>query len=133
MPGKRQNAMDSHLKELEEIYSAVAMAFWEKNLDGIAKYIAEDWTGEYGGHTVKKSDLVGNVREQLETLDHIDWPRTLSIVSVEGDKLTIRSEGTYRAVKKENGEQVEMKLANEDTWQKGPQGWLNIYSQSLEA
>ncbi len=96
------------------------------------KYVSPAWTGEFGGSAVTRDQLVENVRNQLQTFDEITWPRTISNPRTDGDKLTVRAEGPYQAVKQDTREPVQMQLANDDTWQKGPNGWLNIYSKALE-
>jgi hypothetical protein len=51
---------------------------------------------------------------------------------MESDKLTVRAEGPYQALKAGSQEQIQMQLVNDDTWHKGPSGWQNIYSKALE-
>lgn len=124
--------MENELDELRTIYAQVNVAFQNKDLDGITKYISPDWTGAFGGGPVTRDQLVDNVRNQLQNFDQISWPRTISDPRAEGDKLTVRAEGPYRAVKADSREPVHMELANEDTWRKGPTGWQNIYSRAIE-
>lgn len=124
--------MENQLDELRAIYEDVNQAFQNKDLDGITKYISPDWTGEFGGGAVTRDPLVENVRNQLQNFDEISWPRTISHPRTDGNKLTVRAEGPYKAVKADSREPIQMDLANEDTWQKGPNGWQNIYSKALE-
>ncbi|CAN5369804.1 hypothetical protein BH11ARM1_BH11ARM1_08300 [soil metagenome] len=118
--------------ELQEIYDEIGRAFAAKDLDGLSKFIDQSWTGEMGSDTVSREQLLENISGQFARLRDIYWPRTLSYERVEGDQVTVRAIGVYRAFELKDGEQVEMKLANDDTWVNGPDGWRNVHSVSIE-
>ena len=124
--------MENELEELKEIYSEIEVAFRNKDLNGIAKYISPEFTGAHGTHTFTRDQLLENVRSQFQDFDDISWPRRIGDVHTDGDKVTVRAEGTYRAVRSDTREPVQMELANHDTWRKGPDGWQNIHSTGLE-
>ena len=123
--------MEDQLEELRAIYSEIETAFRTKDLDGVAKYISTSFTGAHGEHTVTRDDLLENVRTQFQDYDDISWPRRIGDAHTEGDKITVRAEGTYRAIKAENQEPIKMELANHDTWQDGPEGWQCVHSTGL--
>jgi ketosteroid isomerase-like protein len=123
---------DNKLKEIEAAYAELDKAFRNKDLDTVARYTASDWKGTASGKAITREQLTEHVRSQFETLDNISWPRTVSLLADADEKVVIRAAGTYTAVKRENGEPIELELSNDDTWTRGPKGWQITRSVSVE-
>ena len=127
-----EKAMANEIEELTPIYDEIAEAFRHKDLEAIAKYISSDWTGAHGENKVTRDQLLENVASQFKDFNDISWPRTLSNPRFDGDNVTVRAAGTYRAMKADSGEPFEMELANDDSWRKGQDGWQSVFSTGLE-
>lgn len=120
------------LKAIETKYAEIDEAFRSKDLDTVARHIAPNWVGTAGGKTVTRDQLMENVWHQFETLDNISWHREIELVGAEGELVTVRAVGVFRATKRESGEPLELNLANDDTWTNGPGGWQVTRSVGVE-
>jgi hypothetical protein len=128
---KPQTVAESEIAELQAIYESIAEAFERRDLDGVMKFIGPDWEGEANGKIVTREDLKGHVEGQFRDLTDIHWPRTVSLPRADGDRLTVRAAGIYRARKAGSGEPVEMDLTNDDTWVRTDSGWQNVHSRAI--
>ena len=123
---------DERIRKVEAAYAEIDEAFRNKDLDAVARHTAPDWSGTTGEKTVTRDQLLENVRMQFETLENISWNRTVNLVSADDDRIVAKATGVFRAVKRANGDPVELNLANEDTWRRGPTGWQVSHSVALE-
>jgi ketosteroid isomerase-like protein len=123
--------METVTHELQGVYDQVSAAFRAKDLDRVMRFIHPDWVGEAQGQRVTREELQAHVAHQFATLDDIDWPRTISDLRPDGDQVTVRSSGPYRARNAETGEPVELQLTNDDRWIHTDAGWLNIHSVAI--
>jgi hypothetical protein len=125
--------MDNSRKtELEGVYRLLDMAFQKKNLEGIASYVAQEWTGRANDQSVSRDQLIENVRGQFERFNDIRWERTIEPLREDNGEFTVRASGIYRAVEADSGKTVEMMLVNDDTWAKRAGGWQIVRSISVE-
>jgi hypothetical protein len=120
------------LETIEDRYQEIEKAFHDKDLEAVASHIAPGWTGEAKGERVTREQLLGNVRNQFETLDDISWPRTITLISATDTEAVVKAVGDYCATKADTGEPFEMHLANQDTWTLGPGGWQVSGSLALD-
>ena len=115
-------------QELEANYAAIEKAFQDKDIDGIARFLAPDFAvHQKDGTTVSRDQALAGMKLQMQTMEDMSWHRRVTKLERDGDVATATVEGTLRAtLKTPDGRPVpiDMEIVATDVWVQTAKGWL---------
>ncbi len=120
-------------RQLEGYYAEVDAAFRRKDIQGIARFLTDDFVAyERGGTKVARAETVAGFARMLETLRDIRWERKVRSLRVEGDRATATVHGVFEATALgADGGPFAFDITAEDVWVRSGETWKTQCARSL--
>jgi len=121
-------APDKVSKQLEANYAAITVAFQHNDLNGIAKFLASDFTAhDIGGVAHLRSEVLKDFKTQMAIVKDVTWVRKVTNLSMSGKTALVTVSGKFNGwLMGANGkkQKIELLATAKDSWVDTGAKWL---------